>query len=741
MTADRPLAGLRVVDLVDGPLAPITRYLAELGARVDRHVPATGDAADLAANAGKIFHACPVDETALAAADIIVAPPAVVDYDALAAVNPALVLMEVSAFGTGNSLSDWQASDAVLQALSGSLSRSGIRGRAPLLPPGELAWQCAAAQGAYVVLAACYKALRSGAGDRIDFSALDGAMQALDPGYGINGSATMGRPVHLLSRDRPAKGTQYPIFPCADGEVRICLLAPRQWQGMFRWMGEPEAFAGPEFAKISTRQQSEELQAALAHFFEPRKRAELEAEGQAHGVPIAALLTFAEFAGSEQVAARKAVTEIGLTDGRSVRLPNGVLTIDGARMGPAGTAGDAPALRTGEEAPARPFEGLKVLDLGVIVVGAEAGRMFADGGADVVKVESAAFPDGSRQSYLPYGLSASFAAGHRNKRSLGLDLKQEAGRALFLDLVRQADVLLSNFKPGTLDALGLGPGVLAEANPQLVMADSSAFGPTGPWSRRLGYGPLIRAATGLTGMWRYADDPDSYSDAVTVYPDHVAGRISALGATALLIRRLRTGRGGSASVSQAEVMLGQFAELLIADDAPQALGRSVVLRALGDDEWCAVTLPRLPSPRLDTLLDGASIEEWAAMRSPMEAACSLQAIGIAAAPMLRVADLPGFAYCQERASFRVDRHRYLPEPVISELTAARYHALPRARAVPAPLAGEHTREVIDTWIRLGSNKMAALEQVGILQPTAPATYSTIEAFLEADPASANRAAS
>jgi crotonobetainyl-CoA:carnitine CoA-transferase CaiB-like acyl-CoA transferase len=310
---------------------------------------------------------------------------------------------------------------------------------------------------------------------------------------------------------------------------------------------------------------------------------------------------------------------------------------------------------------------------------------------------------------------------------------------LFLDLVRQADVLLSNFKPGTLDALGLGAAILSAANPRLVMADSSAFGPTGPWAKRLGYGPLVRAATGLSGMWRYADDPDSYSDAVTVYPDHVAGRISALGATALLIRRLRTGQGGTASVSQAEVMLGQFAASLTPGETLQTAGRDIVVRALGDDEWCVLTLPDGPAPRLDALLDGASIEEWMAMRSPMDAARSLQAIGIAAAPMLRVADLPDFAYCRERASFRVDRHPHLPEPVTSERTVARYRSLATPCANPAPLAGEHTREVIDTWIRLNSDQADSLEESGILQPTSPAIHSAIRTFLETEGAGADRA--
>jgi len=730
MSADRPLAGVRVVDLVEGPLAPITRYLAELGARVDRFVPRTGDARDFVANAGKIWHDGPVDAATMGAAHIIVASPAVaLDQDALAAASPALVLMQVSPFGSGNGFSDWKASDAVLHALSGSLSRSGIRGRPPLLPPGELAWQCAAVQGAYVLLAAYYKALRSGIGDRIDFAALDGAMQALDPGYGINGSATMGRPVHLLSRDRPAKGTQYPIFPCADGEVRICLLAPRQWQGMFRWMGEPEAFAGPEFARIITRQESTALQEALAAFFATRSRAELETQGQAHGVPIAGLLNFQEFAASDQVVARNALTDLVAADGTRTPIPNGVLTIDGARMGPVDTATDVPAPPApGNEATAHAFDGLKVLDLGVIVVGAEAGRMFADGGADVVKIESAAFPDGSRQSYLPYGLSASFAAGHRNKRSLGLDLRQAEGRALFLDLVGQADVLLSNFKPGTMESLGLGPDVLASANPRLVMADSSAFGPTGPWAKRLGYGPLVRAATGLTQMWRYPGDPDSYSDAVTVYPDHVAGRISAIGAIALLIRRLRTGRGGTASVSQAETMLAQFADLLLPPDTETPPHISMVLPAQGDDEWCVVTLDR-DGTRPEEWLDGVSLEQWVGARSPMEAATALQARGIAAAPMLRVADLPDFAYCRERDSFRIDRHPHLPEPVVSERAPAHGRNLVPPQARPAPLMGEQTAQVVEAWLGLGDAKIGALEEVGILQPTSRDTFTAIEGVL------------
>jgi crotonobetainyl-CoA:carnitine CoA-transferase CaiB-like acyl-CoA transferase len=154
-----------------------------------------------------------------------------------------------------------------------------------------------------------------------------------------------------------------------------------------------------------------------------------------------------------------------------------------------------------------------VLDLGVIVVGAETGRLFADLGADVIKVENRAFPDGSRQSMDGSVLTGGFAYGHRGKRGLGLDLRSAEGRALFLDLVRHSDVVLSNFKPGTMESLGLGYADLAAVNPGIVVAESSAFGPTGPWSRKMGYGPLVRAAVGLSGLWRYADDPEGFSSA------------------------------------------------------------------------------------------------------------------------------------------------------------------------------------------------------------------------------------
>jgi crotonobetainyl-CoA:carnitine CoA-transferase CaiB-like acyl-CoA transferase len=718
---DRPLAGIRVVDLVNGPLAAITRYLAELGASVTRVDDSRAEDVvdDLVANVGK-RRAGALSDDLLEGANVIVFDAGrALDLASLRARRPALVSMAVSDFGTDTSLSGWKASDLVLHALSAELSRSGIKGRAPLPPPGQLAYQCAASQAAYALTVSLYHALRTGTGDHLDFSALDGAVQALDPGYGINGSATLGKPAHLLPRDRPLKGFQYPILPCADGHVRICLLAKRQWQGMFRWMGSPEAFASPEFEKTGVRYKSPDLIPAIAAFFAGQTRANLERDGQAHGVPISAVLDLDEFMACDHVVARQAVIEV---DG--VKLPNGVVTIDGARMAPAVASSKAQAWPEPVAPSARAFEGLKVLDLGVIVVGAEQGRLLADQGAEVIKVESRAFPDGSRQSYLSYGLSGSFAAGHRNKRSLGLNIRDPEGRALFLEMAAQADVILSNFKPGVMESLGIDHATLSAINPRIVMSDSSAFGATGPWAERMGYGPLVRAATGLTRAWRYDDDPESFSDSITIYPDHVAGRIGAMAVTALLIRRLRTGRGGRASVAQSEVMLSHFAaEVARASHGrapPPEAWRDGVFPAAGDDEWCVVSLrseaDRHALRRVVGAQDEASVGAWIAERSADAAMETLQAAGVAAARMLRVSDLTDFAYYRERGFYRVERHPYLAEPVVAERAHVASKALDDACVAPAPLAGEHTAEVAADWLGLDDPRIAALVAAGVLEP-------------------------
>ncbi|WEK44433.1 MAG: CoA transferase [Candidatus Sphingomonas colombiensis] len=700
MTAlDLPLIGIRVLDAVPGPLGAIGRFLGELGAEVIRVEP-TGGGADrvagdmvagigldfIAANLGK--RAATIDlprdaarfmELAQAADILLEARLPGLDVDAVRAANPALVVVSISDFGEQGPWKDWRASDAVLHALTGGLSRSGLPGRPPLLPPGELTFQTAAPQIAYLALAAFIGRLRTGQGDWLDVALLEAAMQALDPGFGLSGSAQSGVPMWKMPRGRSDERHRYPIFRCADGFVRLCVLAPRQWRGMFKWMGEPAEFAGPEWEKLMVRYRSAALLDAFTCFLAPKTRAEIESGAEAHGVPAAGLLDVDEAIATPQMIARNAFAPVEIASGVSLPFPNGAVEIDGVRAGirgpapaPGGDASFADARPVFDAPPGTvPLDGIRVLDMGVIVVGGETGRLLGDLGAEVIKVENGAFPDGQRQSRDDAAVSLTFAAGHRNKRGLAIDLRSPRGKALFLDLVRRADVLCSNFKPGTLAALGFDQATLMATNPRLVMVDSSAFGPTGPWSGRLGYGPLVRSSAGLTRQWVYPGEPESFSDAITVYPDHVAARIGTCAVLALLIRRMRTGRGGSASLSQAEVMLGQKGAEIAALAAGPALERGAatenwLLACAGDDEWCVVTI-RDDADRaaLGAVAGGAgraAAERWAAAHAPGEAMALLQAAGIPAGAMVRVIDMPESPQYQALGTFRAARHPLIATP-------------------------------------------------------------------------------
>jgi crotonobetainyl-CoA:carnitine CoA-transferase CaiB-like acyl-CoA transferase len=788
---DLPLRGVRVLDLVGGPLAAIGRQLAEWGADVVR-VEAPGGGHDrtaglsaagvsltfAAANLGKRSVALDLSDPArreefdglVADADILLESTApdsadaqTLDVASILEANPRLVVLSVTPFGLTGTHRGWQATGPVIHALSGELSRSGIPGREPLLPPGDLAHDCAATQAVFVVLLAYLQRLRTGTGDHLDLAVLDAAGSALDPGYGIAGSATAGVPASRLPRGRPEARHMYPIIRCADGFARICVLAPRQWRGMFEWMGSPAEFADPSFDQLATRFASTSLIPAIGAFFAERTRAQLEEAGQLHGVPTAGVLGLDEALLSEQVQARQAFASVELSPGVSAPFPDGVVEIDGRR---AGIRGPAPVLGTGPvtfadlpraapgpgpvTAGGRPLDGLRVLDLGVIVVGAEQGRLLSDQGADVVKVENDSFPDGSRQTRDGSIMSVTFAAGHRNKRSLGLDLRSPEGKDLFLRLVSDTDVILTNFRPGTLESLGLGYNVLRARNPGVIVVDSSAFGPTGPWCRRLGYGPLVRASSGLTSQWRYPDDPESFCDAITVYPDHVASRIGSAAVLALLVRRRRTGTGGTVSISQAEVMLSHMGPAIAAKSLAEA-GHPLqgeggpdapwgVFPAAGEDAWCVVTVrgdadwtalcdvlqrPDLAGDPGLAHADGrrtareridAAVSDWLCARTPREAMQILQAAAIPAAEMLRVSELPAFAYYQERGYFRSTRHPAINQSFHLENAPVRSGRLPDPPERPAPLLGENTEEVVVERLDLGADEIADLVDRNVLQP-------------------------
>ncbi|OBH05250.1 acyl-CoA transferase [Mycobacterium sp. E2699] len=791
---DGLLDGVRVLDLSNGDADAVTRLFADLGADVLKVEPPGGDLEreqlpTLAGtsipfavhNANKRSAVLdPLDEDACyrlldlaAEADIVVdsgldglAAAFGAPGPDLAARYPHLVVLSITDFGATGPRSSWRATDPVLYAMSGSLSRSGPTTGTPVLPPDGIASSTAAVQAAWAALVAYYNRLRCGTGDYIDFARFDAVVMALDPAFGAHGQAAAGARRSGGWRGRPKNQDAYPILPCSDGYVRLCVMAPRQWRGLRRWLGEPEAFQDPAYDAIGARFAAwPEISVLVRALFAEQTMKDLVAAGQAHGVPIAAVLPPSWVLGSEHFQAVGAITQAELVPGVRTAVPTGYFVVDGQRSGfrsPAPTAGadepywranpavvSAPSGRVGEQ----PLAGLRILDLGIIVAGGELSRLFGDLGAEIIKVESADYPDGLRQARAGAAMSESFAWTHRNQLGLGLDLRSPRGKDLFGRLVAEADAVFANFKPGTLAALGFSYDNLRRLNPRIVLAGSSAFGDTGPWSTRMGYGPLVRAATGVTRLWT-SDDPDgaadgarhSFYDATTIFPDHVVGRVTAIAALAALIRRNRTGHGAHVHISQAEVVVNQLDTLYVLEAARAAgLGPirddtslHAVYPCAGDDEWCVISIgsddewrrmARLfdhpqwaDDPRFATgearLANRRELVELVSTltrtRTPVRVAELLQSAGVPAGPMNRPPDILEDPQLIERKLFSDMVHPLIERPLPAETGPAPFRHIPPAPHRPAPLPGQDTREICRRLLGMSADETERLIDEGVL---------------------------
>jgi hypothetical protein len=187
----------------------------------------------------------------------------------------------------------------------------------------------------------------------------------------------------------------------------------------------------------------------------------------------------------------------------------------------------------------RPLSGVRVLDLTRVIAGPNAGRVLAGYGADVTMVRSPSLP-------TIRGLDLDLNAG---KALRYLDLRSDVGRAAFLDLVRDADVVLQSYRPGALAGLGLGRGELAAVNPGLVHVSVSAYGPDGPWGGRRGFDSLVQMAVGIADEGMRAAGAERPVPLPAQVLDHGAGWLAAAGA----VEALRRGGGLAVDVSLAGV--------------------------------------------------------------------------------------------------------------------------------------------------------------------------------------------
>jgi crotonobetainyl-CoA:carnitine CoA-transferase CaiB-like acyl-CoA transferase len=790
------LAGVRVIDMADEKGEMCGRFLADLGADVvrvepsvgarSRHLPPFDGATSLSfavRNANKrgitLDLGAPADRerllSLLESADVWIettrpgtlAALTLGPDDALAR-NPQLVITSITDFGQTGDYRDWEGNDAVHAAMSGILSRSGLAGRDPLPAPRGIAYETTAIQAAWATLVAYWNRLQTGRGDHVDFSILEAATQTMDPAFG---TASVSRASAFPStRGRPEAGL-YPIFPCADGHVRVVVLAPRQWRAMRAWLGEPAAFQDERYDTIPARlEAAAELHELYAALFAGMTKDAIAAEGQARGVPVAPVLSVTEVLASDHFASRGAFVDAEVAPGVHGRLPSGFLEVDGSRVGfrhrapepgehdddlarAPGDRRDARARTAIGAVPSRPLAGLRVVDFGIIVIGNEIGRLLADQGADVIKIENRAFPDAARVGYGGK-LSHSFVAGSRNKRSFGVNLRTPEGVALLKRLVAGADVVLENFKPGTLEKLGLGYEALRAVKPDLVMLSTNALGSTGPWSRWLGYGPIVRCVSGIASLWRYPDDELAFGEPTTIYPDHYGARVCATAVLAALIRRRRTAAGARIESAQAEMIVNQLADVFLA--ASVGAGHADhgapwgVYPCAGDDEWCVITVRdddqwralrwALGAPEwaaadaFDSVAERIAnrelldrrLAEWTRTLPPRAVMERLQAAGVPAAMMMRPDDHEHDAHLLSRGV-----HRELHQPGLGvvrlESGPFRSRSIPPVRVSAAPQHGEHTREICATVLGLSRPEVEALFAGGVLEEPLPVPTGALAA--------------
>jgi CoA:oxalate CoA-transferase len=222
------------------------------------------------------------------------------------------------------------------------------------------------------------------------------------------------------------------------------------------------------------------------------------------------------------------------------------------------------------------LQGIRILDLTRVLVGPYATMVLADLGADVIKIEMPLRGDDARE-FGPFlnGESAYFMSLNRNKRSMTLNLKSEAGKQVFLELVEKVDVVVENFRPGAMERLGLSYENLKAVNPELIYAAASGFGQSGPYSQRPAYDAVVQAMGGIMSIT--SPVPNGPPTRVgTSIGDITAGLFTAIGILAALRHRDKTGQGQMVDVSmldcQVAILENAIARYLVTGEIPHPTG-------------------------------------------------------------------------------------------------------------------------------------------------------------------------
>ncbi|MGF6599278.1 CoA:oxalate CoA-transferase [Paraburkholderia sp. GAS448] len=410
--------------------------------------------------------------------------------------------------------------------------------------------------------------------------------------------------------------------------------------------------------------------------------------------------------------------------------------------------------------PNLPLAGVRVVDFSRVLAGPFCTALLSDLGADVIKIEPPTGDDYRSVGPFADGESGLFAAMNRNKQSIVIDLKIDAGRDLAQALSASADVVVENFRPGVADKLGIGYAHLSELNPALVYASVSGFGQTGPESHRPAYDIILQAMCGLMDATGSPDGtPTLVGESVS---DVVSGLFASWGVLAALLSREKTGKGTHVDVSMFDATLSLSATLVArfaaTGIAPQRVGNrhpssapfgayraadgffvvAVLNNKLFETFAHAIGQPHLASDlrymsdesrcRFEADLR-ASIEAWSAERTVDEVNRVLGAAGIPVAPIRNVQQ----ALESDHAAFRgllTDVPHNDGRPMRLPSQPVKFSAYDRNRVTSAPGLGEHTEPVLKA-LGLTAGRIGELRASGALgrDVSAAATAATTESEL------------
>jgi len=392
----------------------------------------------------------------------------------------------------------------------------------------------------------------------------------------------------------------------------------------------------------------------------------------------------------------------------------------------------------------RALAGVRVLDMARFVAGPFCCQILGDHGADVVKVER---PDGEPSRRMPpfvKGESLYFMVYNGSKRGIAVNMRSREGLDLLKQLLAKADVVVENFRPGTMEAMGVGYDAMAALNPRLIMVSISGFGSEGPYRDRPAFDEIIQGVSGLMSLTGEADGPPLLTG--TYISDFLTGVYAALGAVLALQSRAQTGRGQWVRISLMQSLISilntTVSRFLLLGEAPRRQGNRnpliapgniyqakdghVMLELLTQEMWeeCARAIGRaelIQDPRFRDVVQrrengealDREVQAWMGTRTVDEVVTTMAQHSLPCGPVL---DIPGLVkdpqFQANRTVVEVDYPGVGKVPLLAPPVRLGGDAAP-ARGKP-PRLGEHTETVLSEWLGLDSAEVERLRRAGAL---------------------------